>query len=71
MPPTIKRPVGRRRTVRDWTPDLGDGEQWLAQLEAEGWTPEYGVGTRVTINGQAVVRYALIETETTDPDPAG
>lgn len=63
MPPTNKRQVGRRRTVRDWTPDQGDGEEWLARLEAEGWTPEYGVGVRVTINGQAVVRYALIETE--------
>ena len=64
----MKRPSGRRRTVRDWTPDLGDGDQWLTQLEAEGWTPEYGAGVHVQINGQPVVRYALIETGAPHPD---
>lgn len=62
----MSRPQFRRRTIRDWSPDLGDGNEWLAQLESEGWTPEYGAGVRVHINGRDVVRYALIET---DPDP--
>lgn len=60
----MTRPPMRRRTVRDWTPDQSDGQEWLAQLEAEGWTPEYGAGVRVTINGRDVVRYALIQTGT-------
>lgn len=59
----MSRPVGRQRTIRDWTPDLGDGQEWLAQLEREGWAPEYGSGVRVRIHGRDVVRYALIEVD--------
>lgn len=59
----MSRPTGRRRTIRDWTPKLGEGQEWLAQLEHEGWVPEYGSGVRVTVNGNDVVRYALIEAE--------
>lgn len=65
----MSRLAGRRRTIRDWTPDLGNGQEWLTQLEAEGWVAEYGSGLQVTVNGRDVVRYALIQAEeTTSPD---
>ena len=53
----------RQHTLRDWTPDQGDGNQWLARLESEGWVPEYGACVRVRINGRDVVRYAFLATD--------
>lgn len=58
----MKRPAGPCRTIRDWTPDLGNGHQWLEHLKSQGWEPEYGAGVRVRIHDRDVVRYALIET---------
>ena len=59
----MSRPMIRRRTIRNWTPDQGDGNEWLARLESEGWVPEYGAGVRVRINGRDLVRYAFLATD--------
>ncbi len=55
--------------MRDWTPELGEGDEWLAQLAAEGWVPEYGAGVRVRVNGRDVVRYALTHAKPATPTP--
>lgn len=55
--------------MRDWTPELGEGDRWLVQLKDEGWAPEYGAGVRVRVNGRDVVRYALVECGPAPPLP--
>jgi hypothetical protein len=49
-----------RRRLVDWTPEDGDGQEWLARLAAEGWVPEYGTGVDTIINGRRVRRFAMI-----------
>lgn len=41
----------RRRTVRDWTPDLGDGAQWLAQLDVQ-WPDVHEVPAVLCVNAR-------------------
>lgn len=56
----------KSRCVRGLDTRPGDGDAWLARLDDEGWTAEYGAVVRVTTNGRPVVRYALIETSGAD-----
>jgi hypothetical protein len=64
---TLQR-LPRRRLV-DWTPDQGDGDAWLARLEAEGWVPEHRTGADVVINGRPVRRFAMIRREHDESGP--
>jgi hypothetical protein len=42
-----------RRRLADWTPDLGELDDWLAEQVAEGWRREYeGPGVGFVINGE-------------------
>lgn len=43
-----RKPALPRRTLRDWTPEQGDGTTGLNELRLAGWVPEYGTGSRVT-----------------------
>ena len=50
-----------RRRLDDWSPDLGELDEWLAEQAQLGWEPEYGgTGTDVVVNGQLVRRFAMI-----------
>jgi hypothetical protein len=49
-----------RHRLADWTPDLGDVDEWLAGLAREGWVPAHRTGADVVINGRPVVRFSLV-----------
>lgn len=53
----------RRYTTRDWTPECGDLQVWLSELESEGWELESAdARSTVEINGVWRKRYSLVET---------
>ena len=53
----------RRHRLADWTPQLGDVDEWLTGLAKDGWVPEHRTGAEVVINGRKVLRFALVETD--------
>ena len=51
-----------RRTLADWTPELGPLDPWLREWERDGWRREYGGdGTDVVVKGRTVRRFAMIQ----------
>jgi hypothetical protein len=48
--------------LRDWHEDTGlSHEEWLRQLWAEGWEPEWYSpgGSRIEVSGRMVIRHAV------------
>lgn len=53
----------RRHRLADWTPGLGDVDEWLAGLAEQGWVPAHRTGADVVVNGRRVLRFSLAETD--------
>jgi hypothetical protein len=50
-----------RRTLADWTEDVGPLDDWLATWSGAGWVPEHPWGgVDVKIEGQGVLRWAMV-----------
>ena len=64
----MKKRLPRRRLI-DWTPDQGDGDEWLEELAEEGWVPEHRTGADVTVNGRRVRRFAMIHRDNDESAP--